>query len=170
MKMKLPILIMGIFVVLTFSACQSSNSPQDEISRTLGIDMNDGTIGINNDSHGGFHGDGISFMSISFPDDSIVEEISANNDWKTLPLSENLTALVYGTATENKWTGPYLTDEEGESVFPEIQNGYYCFIDRHTESTDKHDDTNVFERHSFNFTIAIYDTDTDTLYYAELDT
>lgn len=31
-------------------------------------------------------------------------------------------------------------------------------------------DVDLFERSSFNFTLAIYDTDTNTLYYFELDT
>lgn len=34
----------------------------------------------------------------------------------------------------------------------------------------KHDDTNILDRYSLNFTIAIYDIETNTLYYAELDT
>lgn len=38
------------------------------------------------------------------------------------------------------------------------------------QSTDPKDDTNVFSRFSYNFTMAIYDAETNTLYYMELDT
>lgn len=41
---------------------------------------------------------------------------------------------------------------------------------RHSESTDHFDDTNVLDRHSFNFVIAIFDTDTNRLYYSRFDT
>ncbi len=164
------LLIMGLFVILTFSACQGSMSSQREISDALGIDISSGTIGTNFDTHNGFHGDGEQFVSMTFSDDSMAKKLSQNAAWKTLPLSENLTTLVYGTTTESGHSGPYLTDENGKAVFPDIQNGYYYFIDRQNQGADRYDDTNVLERYSLNFTVAIYDTDTDTLYYAELDT
>ena len=43
-------------------------------------------------------------------------------------------------------------------------------MDRSSESTDNTDDSMLLSRYSFNFTIAIYDTDTDILYYFEYDT
>lgn len=156
-------LIMGVFVILMLSACQKSSSPQKEISHALGIDISNGAVEAYNDSHGGFHGDGTSYASIRFPDDSIAKELSESSAWKTLPLSKNLSVLIYGA-------GAGLTNKDGENSFPVIQNGYYYFIDRHDQSTDIYDDTNLLDRNSFNFTIAIYDTDTDTLYYAEFDT
>lgn len=163
-------LIMGVFVILMLSACQKSNSPQKEISHALGIDISNGTVETYNDSHGGFHGDGTSYASIRFPDDSIAKKLSESNAWKPLPLSENLSVLIYGNTTKSGHTGSYLTDKDGKDTFPEVKNGYYYFIDRHDQSTDSYDDTNILDRYSFNFTIAIYDTDTDTLYFAELDT
>jgi len=44
------------------------------------------------------------------------------------------------------------------------------FVDRHSESKDIHSDIDLFSRHSFNFTIALYDVDSNTLYYYEFDT
>ncbi len=51
----------------------------------------------------------------------------------------------------------------GSIYFP-----YYS--DRHSESRNEKDDAELFNRMSFNFTIAIYDTDNHVLYYYELDT
>jgi hypothetical protein len=53
---------------------------------------------------------------------------------------------------------------------PQIKNGYWFFSDRHNKSTSPEKDVDLFERRSFNFTLAIYDIDTNTLYYFELDT
>ena len=49
-------------------------------------------------------------------------------------------------------------------------SGWYYFYDRHTESLNRNDPSDILERSSFNFDIAIYDADTDTLYYISIDT
>ena len=63
-------------------------------------------------------------------------------------------------------TGPYLTGEEWDPLVPEIREGYYRLIDRHAQAGE----SDILDRHSFNFTLALYDTETDTLYFCELDT
>ena len=57
-----------------------------------------------------------------------------------------------------------------EAYMPAIDNGYYMFKDRHSESKDSRDDSELFDRNSYNFSIAIYDCDTDKMYYFEFDT
>ena len=49
---------------------------------------------------------------------------------------------------------------------PEIRAGFYRLIDRHAQAGE----TDLLGRASLNFTLALYDTDTDTLYYFEMDT
>lgn len=169
MKKTMLLLVIGILSVFLFSACHSDSSYR-EISDVLGIDISSGAIGTDHDSHGGFHGDGERFLTISFSDSSITETLAKEPEWKPLPFTENITALIYGISTEEGVTGPYVTDEDGAAQFPEIKNGYYYFIDRQNQNTDRHDDSNVLDRHSFNVTIAVYDIDTDMLYYAEYDT
>ena len=51
-----------------------------------------------------------------------------------------------------------------------LKEGYYFIYDRHSESTEPFDSTEILERASLNFTAAIYDADTDRLYYVEVDT
>ena len=68
------------------------------------------------------------------------------------------TALTVYMEQGYKSIGPYITvDDTRSPAVPEITNGYYFFLDRHSQSTDPHDDTNVLSRASFNLTIAIYD-------------
>lgn len=49
--------------------------------------------------------------------------------------------------------------KDGKTFFPMVYNGYHFFIDRHSESKDVKDDTDLLNRNSLNFAIAIYDTD-----------
>ena len=59
----------------------------------------------------------------------------------------------------------FVCDENGNSLIPEIKNGYSMLIDKQDKSL-----TNMLERASLNFVLGVYDTDTNTLYYYELDT
>jgi len=153
------------------SACKSKDSTK-HISKTLGVDVSKGTLVKDMDSHGGFHGDGMSFIEITFSDtdQDLVEQIKSNGGWNGLPLTENLSAAVYGKERDNRIMGPLITNDEYEQLFPVVENGYYFFYDRHTDSKDNKDDTDLFNRYSYNFTIAIYDIDTRALYYYKLDT
>ena len=65
--------------------------------------------------------------------------------------------------------GPYLTDGDGHPFIPEVENGYYLLIDEQAEE-GKATGADILHRASFNFTLGIYDSDADILYYFELDT
>lgn len=127
-----------------------------------GFSRNDFTVVEEKDTHGGFHGDGTYLLVL---DCSKNKETAQElvKDWKELPLSDSLHTILYGSDTY----GSLLAEETN---IPEVTNGYYYFCDRHVESTDSSDDTNLFTRASFNFTLAVYDSDTDRLYYVEFDT
>lgn len=117
------------------------------------------------DTYGGFHGDGIYYMILDCSDNR-EKALSIIKDWKKFPLSENLNILMYGRENELSFNDGFAKTAH----FPNITNGYYWFEDRHSESKDSTDDSEIFERYSYNFSIAIYDCDTDKLYYFELDT
>ncbi len=92
-----------------------------------------------------------------------------NGGWRALPLSENLQTAVYGKKDGNTLYGPFILTDETTTI-PAIKNGYYYFCDRYSESHDPKNDNDLLNQHSFNFTIALYDTDNNNLYYYELDT
>ena len=140
-----------------------------EAQRTvLGINISGGTIITETDSHGGFHGDGITFLEIAFEDDTCLSQIKGNTSWKQLPVSYPVDALLYGTQNGSSSIGPYVT-ESGKKLFPKAETGYYYFKDRHTGAGGQ-GSKDVVNRNSFNFTVALYDEDTRTLYYCEFDT
>lgn len=158
MKTLVAICVMAVMV----SACQS----YDDISLMLGADVNSAKVILEDDNHGGFHGDGERYIEFEFEDDSFENTIKADNTWHDFPVKEDaITALLYGLETPEITFGPYL-----QNNMPEVKNGYYFFYDRHAESEDPFDSSEVLERSSLNFTVAVYDADTDKLYYTELDT
>ncbi len=107
------------------------------------------------DTHCGFHGDGEYILIVDcqlFPQ----KALKTVEKWQPLPLTENLEHVMYN------WDKP-VTD------WPEkIEHGYYKFYD--SNSQDHSDDSGLFERYSYNFKLAVYDTDKDKLYYWECDT
>ena len=74
-----------------------------------------------------------------------------------------------GVSDETSNIGPFLTDSQGNSLVPDILNGYYILIDKY-EVKDKAMEGDILHRGSFNFTLGHYDTDTNTLYFCKLDT
>ena len=167
--MKIAIIVL-IICCCILSAC-SSYSPNKYISNQLGIDI-PGDIMIKlTDTHGGFHGDGTTYTKIEFTDknaETISTTIKENGNWNSLPLSENLQLMLYGGTREEFIYQYNLAIEFG---IPTIQHGYWVFIDRiDSEITLYNDDEELFDRASFNFTVAIYDIDKDTMYYLEYDT
>lgn len=170
MKKRVWVLLTVLLAATILNSCQTKAGViQNKISNALGVDVREGTVIASEDSHGGFHGDGMYFVTLSFSDGTFLDQTSEVQGWSSLPLSENLTKLVYGIEDDTSKIGPYLTVEIGEPVIPNIQNGCYYFLDRHSRSVDSYDDSDVLNRGSLNLTIAIYDMDTDTLYYVEYD-
>lgn len=162
-----------LYIMLLLAGCGNKDI-QNEISERLEIDVSSGKNVEESDSHGGFHGDGLLVQKISFEDDKVLDEIKDNQKWKAFPLSRNIEALAYGVKDETEDSvhiiGPYLTDESGVAIIPEIKDGYYYFYDRHSESEDPYNEEDVLNRVSFNFTLAIYDSENNVLYYVEFDT
>ena len=159
--MKKVISAVCIIVVLAFllGSC-GYNDYRSKISKALGIDIPSGAPVKSVDTHGGFNGDGATWVSVGFTSDkNPTEQIKNNHDWKPLPLDEVADVLAHDLKIQ-------LDDGEA-TLMPEVENGYYIVIDRHSEKNENDD---ILGRTSYNFTIAIYDTDANILYYCEFDT
>jgi len=164
---RLLFIISALILIFSLVTCGSQN-PQKTISRELGIDVSGGKITAHSDTHGGFQGDGTTFIALEFTGDEVLEQISENGQWKPFPLDDTANALLYGTFHDIARSGPYVVDGEGNPLVPDIQDGYYRLIDRHTDAGKGEED--ILHRFSFNFTLAIFDTGTNTLYFCKLDT
>ena len=163
-------LVLLIIALVSISSCSlfTSLSDLELLSRKLNnLDVTSGEILRFNDTHGGFLGDGECYAEVKFSDNSVSEIIK--NEWQKLPLTDNLNTVIYGGEVKTEF-GPGTVLSFVDDKIPKIKNGYYYFEDRHSESKNKKDDTDIFNRYSYNFTVAIYDLDTHSLYFYALDT
>ena len=122
------------------------------------------------DGHGGFHGDGTAYWEIAFsPEEAAALEISLQGaqGWQPLPLDGDAQGLLYGAERQGHYSGPYLTGQDGEALLPPVEEGYWFFYNKQTGSYTAQ---GVMERPSQNFTAAVYDSQSRTLYCGELDT
>ena len=172
-------LILGVFLgVLVFSISSllligyliPSETHEENYFRLMkeesGVELSSCKIIEEDDSHGGFLGDGITRRIYDCRDAKI--KISNLKKWKELPLSENLSIEIYGGITIDGKEYP------GQDELPQIENGYYYFIDNHSEveeeGINRHSDENLLKRASQNYTLGMYDLDTNKFYYYEQDT
>lgn len=160
---KLFAISLVVVALLALVSCGSKTTAQDTISKELGLDVSGGKEIINTNTYSG--GEGTSCIAVTFDDDTVLDAIKNSANWEAFPLDETVQTLVYGMEDGTSKEGPFLADENGDPVVPEIQNGYYLLIDRHSDTK-----SNILERGSFNFTVGLYDTDNNTLYCCKLDT
>ena len=61
--------LMALYIPFLTTGCSLSQlcNSRDDIADTLGIDLSSATILQSMDSHGGFHGDGDTYIKITFP-------------------------------------------------------------------------------------------------------
>lgn len=168
MKSKCRWIVFLLVAICLLDGCQI-NRIEDKISKDIGIQCKGGTSLYEMDTHGGFHGDGLSFYVFEF-EVNLSDQIVSNSEWKRLPLDETASVLIYGDKKEAVSVGPYVTNEKGDPLFPVIGEGYYYFEDRIFLSSNHQIQLPLLERASFNFTIAIYDETNCRLYYCQFDT
>jgi len=157
------IIIATVIACFILSSCNTVGSGQREY---FGFKTSVFPVVDENDTHGGFHGDGSYYLILDCSEKN-EQAKELVKDWKELPLTENLQLAMHGGSKDGVSYGYGFAEE---AHWPTINHGVYKFVDRHSEAVDKSDDTNLFSRYSFNFSIAVYDLDTNTLYYFELDT
>ena len=153
-------ILYGLLIII-LTGC--SNSEINNISNKLEIDNLNCQIEESIDTHGGFLGDGDYFVKLNCKD-FLDTEIKIN--WKELPLSNELQDVMNLKQCDNK---DCLNVYERYHI-PNITKGYYYFLDRHSESTNKKSTENINNRASYNFTLGIYDSVNKILYFYELDT
>lgn len=172
MKKTYYVLLIVIALLISFSGCANieKNSTLREISNDLNVNVSDGNIVAEQDSHGGFHGDGTSLVKIQFSDNQIEENIKNTQDWHAFPLDKTAQTILYGYKSENVISGPYLEDDDGNTLVPQIKNGYYWLKDRLEKTSNNEPETDIPHHVSLNFTIAVYDSDSKVLYYCKEDT
>ncbi len=160
------VLALGILI-------SSRQTTQKKISKEIGIDVTNAELLSEVDTHGGFHGDGISCVALQL-DAEVAQTISQAPGWKTFPLDQTTKTLLYGVTqktAEGLWKqGPYLRGNDERPLVPRIESGYYLLLDRHSEAKPDQDPAEILQRASLNLTVAVYDDVNGILYVCRLDT
>lgn len=165
--MKKRSVFLGLALSLFLLTACVSESSQKIVAEELDLNTSGAEEVLNTDDHGGFHGDGTAYIVLSDKEGSILKDIQNDNRWKPTPLDEVSEALTYGRKMDDgAQYGPYLTGESGQTLIPRIKAGYYILIDRHSDRGK----TPLISRYSFNLTFAIYDRESEKLYYVKFDT
>ena len=162
-KTFLPI-ISGLLAVMLLLLMKPIDNYTDITTPYFGFTKKDFSVIEELDTHGGFQGEGSHYLILDCSDNK-EKALEIVKDWKKLPLSKNLNHIMYGEEDIN-----YEIDLAEKAHIPKIVNGYYIFEDSQLEDKDNRDDSELFNRSSFNFEIAIYDCDADRMYYFEFDT
>ena len=176
MKSKI-IKIFGIILIIIFLLYLfgfilqtiNKNEFKKYIKDVTGIDIKECKEINYDESHGGFMGDGDSYIEW----DCSNTEINLNGDeMLPYPLTEKLNIVLYETEKDGT---VYSYNYGGDHGIPKIENGYYYFYDDYCEtykdiSNCKSDENLLGVRAAFNFTFIAFDKDTNRLYYLEVDT
>ena len=112
-----------IAVALFLSGCVmfgKTKSLTEKAEESLQLSLEETTVLEEWDTHGGFHGDGESFLKLSCPD-GFEEKLGAC--WQAFPLEGAAYQYFY------EWGGVLEHPETGEKVIPEIVNGFWYFQD-----------------------------------------
>lgn len=158
-----------LLLAVLLAACSGTRSTPENVAQELGVSLPE-TVSVGyEDTHGGFHGDGETFVTLTFSADdaAALQAQLAEQGWQPLPMEGEMRAAVYGGALDGV--------NYGDSIFaprevPPPENGWYWFYDRHSDAADPHSADGLLARASCNFTAAVFDADRNALYYYELDT
>ena len=151
-----------LLIAVLFSFCRL---PLSRNKSVMGFDLTAFSVVEERDNQG-FFGDGDYYLILDCSSNAD-EAKKIIEDWKPLPLSENLQLIMYGGEKNGTHYGYDLAQN---AHWPRIEHGCYQFVDRNSESKNPGDDSELFDRYSFNFEIAVYDLDSDYLYYYRFDT
>ena len=139
-------------------------------SQQLNVNLDKGKYLKRKNDYGGFlnlTGDGYYFSIMQFKDeDDISEDLKNNPEWNELPMPSEL-KLSWGMEVDGKKLDLYYRDKYGV-IIPDVQNGFYFFKNRREGFDPK--DINAINEKPWNYTAAVYDSDTHTLYFFEIDT
>lgn len=157
----------SLAVLLVITLAFVSASPKHSIARQLDLTLPKAETVAYTDTHSMIRGEGLTVGSLHFDPDNAAElrrQIEESNAWSPLPLTQNIGLLMNG----GELNGITYTDRFAEQYgILDISNGSYFFWDRLNNTNQ---DVKLLTRSAFGFTLALYDYDTDFLYFFRYDT
>lgn len=112
------------------------------------------------DNHGGFFCEGETIAIVNFTEkqaNNFYEKIKENEHWMEYPIDELIESHISNIEVEG-------------TIIPKVENGYWFIKDRHKQAINEYYYDQIYDRNSRNFSVGIYDVDSNTLYYFRQDT
>ena len=147
MKKFIGLILFVVCISSLLCSCKlfaNEKSLKDTAAEHLNLALDNATVLEEWDNHGGFHGDGETFVKLSCADGF---EETLGSDWKSLPLEGDAYRYFY------EWGGVFEHPETGEKVIPEVENGYWYY-----KSTG-----------AMNWEFALFDCEKNILYFYVFD-
>lgn len=114
------LIIFLLIVAIIYFIANENLTTTEYINEEIAVDLSKCNIIIDENSHGGFLGDGERIVKADCSDNynDILNQII---NWNELPLSENLRLIMYGGYKGDMYYGYELAEKNG---IPKIENGY----------------------------------------------
>ena len=148
MKKRMISCLLAVLIVF-LSGCGRKSASVQELKK-LGLDPRSGNITLRILSKKAFHGDDLLKLVIKFPQD-LSESLQKDLSWHPFPMDEDTFQWV-----DNELDGI-------ASPATQIRSGYYTL-----QGVDPAEPDISLHKGHYNFIVAVYDQDRQTLYYCEV--
>ena len=161
MKKRFFLLIPAAVIVAcaAFWTVSGASETKGHLERRLGLSLPTGTEIVCEDSHGGFHGDGVLAAVVRIPDSRAGEDVlrSITEQWTPLPVKEDWMEQFQAV-----WTDYAKTLD----ALPQNTEGSWFYRDRYKE---RYGEVCAYNPVMQNCTFAMLDAETGLLYVLEVD-
>lgn len=157
-KLKyMPLILVIISTIMLFAISSLGRTPEQKALDEIGADLvRSFSIAESLDTHGGLLNDGETFIKYEGFDKSEILRAVSTKGWHSLPMPDTLSCILYGGELHTRYT----------DRIPEVKSGYWYFNDRQNNEGDI---SVIFTRPSANFTVAVYDSAHNSLFYFRYD-
>lgn len=162
MKKILLIVALLLSLLLSFGCTNAEKPKQKTLDAEFGFSQEDFTVVEEYDTHA-WMGDGRYYLTLDCSN-NVDKANEVVKDWQKLPFTEDIKLIMYGDVQH----GSFYERKDSNTKFPEIENGSYMVVNRHNGGEAEQVDDLPYMS-SNNFTIAVYDSDTNKMYYFEYD-
>ena len=158
------LLASALLLLLIYWKWSHVPSSMDKMSDALGIDFPaSAQIVSGSDDHGAFQGQGRAWYEV---DIAGADFGPLPADWKPLPLTGDAESAFYGSsAVVGDIQRTILPALPKGAKLPEVTHGYWFFDDHCGDECSAFDESRL----SLSFSAAVYDANTETLYYLDVD-